>query len=74
MAICGCGLVCNFLSMHFSEDLTADDEPPPVPVAVTNAEDLEKELDIAEEEEGEEGKTLANTMLYRQMIPNRLSR
>ena len=54
--------------MHFSEDLTADDEPPPVPVAVTNAEDLEKELDIAEEEEGEEGKTLA-TVLYRQRYP-----
>ena len=36
-----------------------------MPVAVTNAEDLEKELDIAEEEEGEEGKTLAS-ILYRQ--------
>ena len=59
--------------MHFSEDLTADDEPPPVPVAVTNAEDLEKELDIAEEEEGEEGKTLAS-IPYRQMIPNSSSR
>ena len=58
--------------MHFSEDLTADDEPPPVPVAVTNAEDLEKELDIAEEEEGEEGKTLAS-IPYIQTIPNRLS-
>ena len=67
-------MVCDFLSMHFSEDLTADDEPPPVPVAVTNAEDLEKELDIAEEEEGEEGKTLASTIPYRRMIPNRLSR
>ena len=59
--------------MHFSEDLTADDEPPPVPVAVTNAEDLEKELDIAEEVEGEEGKTLAS-ILYRLMILNILSR
>ena len=56
-------MVCDILSMHFSEDLTADDEPPPVPVAVTNAEDLEKELDIAEEEEGEEGKTLASILL-----------
>ena len=47
-------MLTSIFCLSSSEDLTADDEPPPAPVAVANADDLEKELDLVAEEDEED--------------------